>query len=141
MAAINNDAFRSILAKTVSLEFMQVWSAGATAPWSEEIVKMLPVVLLIGLAPRVMRSAFAGLLGQLGSLQHLNLASYRAIETGLPIARATPTGVSAMIDPWGRIVDGKRFVRIGHRAGLLHWAVHQSAALRPMPAADDVATF
>ncbi|KAK0341027.1 hypothetical protein LTR94_028094, partial [Friedmanniomyces endolithicus] len=38
-----------------------------------------------------------------GPRQHLNLASYRAIETGLPIARATPTGISAMIDPWGRI--------------------------------------
>ena len=60
MAAINNDAFRSILAKTVSLEFMQAWSAGLTAPWSEEIVKMLPVVLLIGLAPHVMRCAFDG---------------------------------------------------------------------------------
>ncbi|WAC60083.1 apolipoprotein N-acyltransferase [Brevundimonas sp. SL130] len=43
-----------------------------------------------------------------GPRQHLNLASYRAIETGLPIARATPTGISAMIDPWGRIVDGQR---------------------------------
>lgn len=39
-----------------------------------------------------------------GPLQHLNLASYRAIETGLPMARATPTGVSAMIDPYGRIL-------------------------------------
>lgn len=43
-----------------------------------------------------------------GPLQHLNLASYRAIETGLPVARATPTGVSAMIDPWGRVVAGER---------------------------------
>lgn len=43
-----------------------------------------------------------------GPLQHLNLASYRAIETGLPVVRATPTGVSAMIDPWGRLVPGKR---------------------------------
>ncbi len=43
-----------------------------------------------------------------GPRQHLNLASYRAIETGLPIARATPTGISAMIDPWGRIVDGEK---------------------------------
>ena len=43
-----------------------------------------------------------------GPRQHLNLASYRAIETGLPIARATPTGISAMIDPWGRVVDGDR---------------------------------
>lgn len=39
-----------------------------------------------------------------GPLQHLNLASYRSIETGLPMARATPTGVSAMIDPYGRII-------------------------------------
>ena len=38
-----------------------------------------------------------------GPLQHLNLAAYRAIETGLPMVRATPTGVSALIDPWGRV--------------------------------------
>ena len=43
-----------------------------------------------------------------GPLQHLNLASYRAIETGLPVVRSTPTGVSAMIDPWGRIVANDR---------------------------------
>ncbi|WP_396594893.1 apolipoprotein N-acyltransferase [Brevundimonas sp. R86498] len=43
-----------------------------------------------------------------GPLQHLNLASYRAIETGLPVVRATPTGVSAMIDPWGRVVRDQR---------------------------------
>ena len=38
-----------------------------------------------------------------GPIQHLNLASYRAIETGLPMVRSTPTGISALIDPWGRI--------------------------------------
>ena len=43
-----------------------------------------------------------------GPWQHLNLASYRAIETGLPVVRSTPTGVSAMIDPWGRVVDDQR---------------------------------
>lgn len=37
-----------------------------------------------------------------GPRQHLNLAAYRAIETGLPMVRATPTGISALIDPWGR---------------------------------------
>lgn len=43
-----------------------------------------------------------------GPLQHLNLASYRAIESGKPILRVTPTGVSAMIDARGRIVGGTR---------------------------------
>ncbi|ALL11902.1 apolipoprotein N-acyltransferase [Caulobacter henricii] len=43
-----------------------------------------------------------------GPLQHLNLASYRAIEAGVPIIRATPTGVSALIDARGRIVPGAR---------------------------------
>jgi apolipoprotein N-acyltransferase len=41
-----------------------------------------------------------------GPLQHLNQASYRAIENGMPVARATPTGVSAMIDAYGRIPAG-----------------------------------
>jgi apolipoprotein N-acyltransferase len=43
-----------------------------------------------------------------GPLQHLNIASYRAIEQGLPIVRATPTGVSAIVDAYGRIRPGAR---------------------------------
>ena len=43
-----------------------------------------------------------------GPLQHLNLASYRAIEEGVPMARATPTGVSAMVDAYGRLIPSSR---------------------------------
>jgi len=39
-----------------------------------------------------------------GPLQHLNLASFRAIEEGLPMIRSTPTGVSALVDPLGRVI-------------------------------------
>ncbi|GAA0588232.1 apolipoprotein N-acyltransferase [Rhizomicrobium electricum] len=44
-----------------------------------------------------------------GPQQHLLVARVRAIEEGLPVARAANTGISAIIDPFGRIT---------HRLGL-----------------------
>lgn len=41
-----------------------------------------------------------------GPVQHLNLASFRAIEEGLPMVRSTPTGISGVIDPLGRVIPG-----------------------------------
>lgn len=38
-----------------------------------------------------------------GPRQHLTQARARAIEQGLPVLRAANTGISAVIDPWGKI--------------------------------------
>ncbi|HEX7947061.1 MAG TPA: apolipoprotein N-acyltransferase, partial [Phenylobacterium sp.] len=67
--------------------------------------------------------------GASGPWQHLNIASYRAIEQGLPIIRATPTGVSAIIDSEGRVLPKKRLGLRGY--GVIDARLPSAAAPTP----------
>ena len=49
-----------------------------------------------------------------GPQQHLAQARFRAIEQGLPMVRAANTGISAMIDPFGRVTAQLGLERAGH---------------------------
>jgi len=63
-----------------------------------------------------------------GPYQHLAAARLRAVEEGLPLARAAQTGISAVFDPYGRLVA---------RLGL----GEQGTVLAPLPTPLDETAF
>ena len=69
--------------------------------------------------------------GPWGPPQHLNQARLRALEEGLPVVRSTPTGISAVVDADGRVLESIAH----HRAGRIDTVL-------PLPRAATVfATF
>jgi apolipoprotein N-acyltransferase len=54
-----------------------------------------------------------------GPHQHLAIARVRAIEEGLPLARAANTGISAMFDPLGRMIAAQPLGTAGYVDAIL----------------------
>jgi RsiW-degrading membrane proteinase PrsW (M82 family) len=61
-ALLGNDAVMSLYSKTFGASFAFDWGAALTAPVDEELAKGAGVLLLLTLAPRLVRSPFDGLI-------------------------------------------------------------------------------
>jgi protease PrsW len=61
-ALLGNDAVISLYAKTLGANFAFDWGAAVTAPVNEELAKGAGILLLITLAPQLIRSPFDGLI-------------------------------------------------------------------------------
>jgi apolipoprotein N-acyltransferase len=65
-----------------------------------------------------------------GPRQHLQMSRMRAVEQGLPLVRAAGTGISAVIDPYGRILQS---LDVGLK-GVLDSPLPQPTATTPISA-------
>jgi apolipoprotein N-acyltransferase len=72
-----------------------------------------------------------------GPYQHFQQAKVRAIEEGLPLVRAANNGISAVIDPFGRVVGA---LPLGHE-GLLDSALPQAAEITIYTRIGDILFF
>ena len=99
-----NTAMLGIYAKLFGQDWSADWAAGATAPFTEESAKLCGFVLLMGLAPRLVRTANDGLV--IGAFIGLGFAVF---EDFLYAANSTASAFGT--DPVGNAVQ-MSFTRI-----------------------------
>jgi apolipoprotein N-acyltransferase len=75
--------------------------------------------------------------GAWGPPQHFAQARLRALEEGLPVIRATPTGISAVVDAQGRVVE--RLPQ--HQEGVIDTRLPAAAAATPFALAGNLLPF
>jgi apolipoprotein N-acyltransferase len=68
--------------------------------------------------------------GSAGPYQHFHQAELRAVEQGLPVVRAANTGISAIIDPYGRVLAELGLKKEGVVDGLLPAALAPTTFVR-----------
>lgn len=68
------------------------------ATFGEEVIRALPEASIL---VNISEDAWFG--DSLAPHQHLEIVRMRAVETGRPLLRATNTGISAFVDPRGRV--------------------------------------
>jgi apolipoprotein N-acyltransferase len=86
----------------VNICFEDLFGAEILAAWHEPALE--PTMLLN-------LSNLAWFNDSLALPQHLQIARMRALETGLPLLRATNTGATAIIDPHGRVLAQLPFLQ------------------------------
>jgi apolipoprotein N-acyltransferase len=86
----------------VNICFEDLFGAEIVAAWHEPALE--PTMLLN-------LSNLAWFNDSLALPQHLQIARMRALETGLPLLRATNTGATAIIDPHGRVLAQLPFLQ------------------------------
>lgn len=100
MAATANSALGDLYGKEFGQRWSLDWSAGLSAPFTEELAKGAGLLLLIALAPRIVRTAFdgfiLGLIIGLGfqTLEDMSYALNSAPAMGETIMLRMVTGVS-----------------------------------------------
>ena len=83
--------------------------------FGEEIIRQLPEATMLA---NFTNDAWWG--DTVASRQHLQMAQMRALETGRPMLRTTNTGVTAIIDPSGRIVASAPEFTTTKLSGMVH---------------------